>query len=144
MEASPEVTRIGIAIVEHAGKYLVGVRGSDGPLAGFAEFPGGKCQPDETPAACAIRETLEETGLRISISEPFYECTWGYSHGSVALHFFLCRADPDQPVSDEHGGFAWVDALGLPELNFPPANQAVIGKLLDRQAGNSSERGHFG
>eukprot|EP00913_Durusdinium_trenchii_P035339 g33069.t1 len=55
---------IGIAVVEHAGQYLVGVRGDDGPLPGKAEFPGGKCRAGEMPRDCAVRECLEETGLQ--------------------------------------------------------------------------------
>jgi 8-oxo-dGTP pyrophosphatase MutT (NUDIX family) len=57
-------TRIGIAIVEHAGRFLVGVRGDGSPLSGKAEFPGGKCHENESPAECAVRECLEETGWR--------------------------------------------------------------------------------
>ena len=48
--------QVGIAVVEHAGRYLVGVRGPDVPLAGFAEFPGGKFLINESPFDCAIRE----------------------------------------------------------------------------------------
>ena len=39
----PKLVRVGIAVVEHANQYLVGVRGPIGPLAGYDEFPGGKC-----------------------------------------------------------------------------------------------------
>ena len=51
-----DIKRIGIAVVEHAGRYLVGIRGPDVPLAGYAEFPGGKCLPNESPEDCAVRE----------------------------------------------------------------------------------------
>ena len=40
-------TRIGIAVVESAGRILVGQRAADVPLPGLAEFPGGKCESDE-------------------------------------------------------------------------------------------------
>ena len=49
-------TRIGIAVVESAGQVLVGLRPEGVPLAGMAEFPGGKCEQDETPRSCAVRE----------------------------------------------------------------------------------------
>ena len=38
--------QIWIAIVEFDGLYLVGTRQAGQALAGFAEFPGGKCEPD--------------------------------------------------------------------------------------------------
>lgn len=134
MEAIASDNRVGIAVVENAGRYLVGVRDADGPLAGYSEFPGGKCRPGESPAACAIRETLEETGLHVTIAEPLFECRHDYPHGSLDLHFFLCRPASGAPLAADHCGFVWVDAFQLSELTFPPANQRVILKLLDRQS----------
>lgn len=140
----PQDDRVGVAIVEHADRYLIGVRGPEAPLAGYAEFPGGKCFPNETPAACAIRETLEETGLRVSILEPFHDCRFEYPHGSVALSFFLCRPEPGESIADHHSGFKWVDAVELSDLKFPPANEPVILRLLDRQSARSSRRDSIG
>ena len=60
----PKLVRVGIAVVEHDRKYLVGVRGPTGPLAGYDEFPGGKCIGYETAAACAVRECMEEKLLQ--------------------------------------------------------------------------------
>jgi mutator protein MutT len=141
---SHELQQIGIAVVEHARHFLVGIRPGKGPLAGYHEFPGGKCGPGETPAACAIRETLEETGLRIRITEPLYECRFEYPHRVVRLHFFLCRPEPGERITDNHSGFEWVDAHQLSELMFPPANEPVILKLLNRQRGYSSGDGDIG
>ena len=44
---------IGIAVVEYQGRFLVGIRPPGASLAGFAEFPGGKCEEAEAPAAAA-------------------------------------------------------------------------------------------
>ena len=54
---------IGVAVVEHGGRYLVGVRSEDRTLSGKAEFPGGKCEPHESPMSCAVRECKEEAGI---------------------------------------------------------------------------------
>ncbi len=54
-------TRIAIAVVEHDGNFLIGLRPSGAVLGGLWEFPGGKVEPDETPEAAAARECLEET-----------------------------------------------------------------------------------
>src|SRR5690606_38078846 len=90
------MTTIGIAVILEQGHVLVGIRGPQSPLPGLAEFPGGKCDAGESPAACALRETLEETGLRVEIAEPLDQRVWTYPHGEVDLHFFLCR--PAEPV----------------------------------------------
>jgi mutator protein MutT len=118
--------RIGIAVVELAGEYLVGTRGPDGPLPGCAEFPGGKCLPDETPRDCAIRECREETGLAVIAERLLLNCRFDYPHGPVELHFWLCRpADPSQRA-DAHHGFRWVPAEQLNTLPFPAANAALL------------------
>ena len=62
-----DIKRIGIAVVEQAGHYLVGLRGPDVPLAGYAEFPGGKCLPNESPEDGAVRECREESGLLVTV-----------------------------------------------------------------------------
>ncbi|WP_010588157.1 (deoxy)nucleoside triphosphate pyrophosphohydrolase [Schlesneria paludicola] len=128
--------RIGIAIVEHAGQYLVGTRGPDGPLPGYAEFPGGKCLPDETPSDCAIRECLEESGLPIAPEKLLQQLEFEYPHGRVHLHFYLCHPEDAKSVSDRHQGFRWVELAELTTLKFPEANADVV-KMLVRESNES-------
>ena len=126
---SSAVKRIGIAIVEHSGRYLIGTRGPDGPLAGYAEFPGGKCLADEEPATCAMRECFEETGLPITVERLLLRRDFTYPHASVDLHFFLCHpAEPSQ-IETEHNGFRWVPMMELTSLKFPEANEPVVSLL---------------
>jgi mutator protein MutT len=122
--------RIGIAVVEHDGCFLVGIRGDDGPLPGYAEFPGGKCQDGESPEDCAVRECEEETGLSVEIVECLYGCDHDYPHGAVALSFYLCR--PCGSVAERHRQFEWIPAARLHDLKFPPANQPVVELLANR------------
>ena len=81
---------IAIAVVEHDAKFLVGQRPPGVPLAGLAEFPGGKVQPGETPEKAAIRECLEETGLTVRIVERYATVRHDYAHDRVELYFFRC------------------------------------------------------
>ena len=89
--------RIGIAVVESAGKVLVGQRAADVPLPGLAEFPGGKCENDETPRSCAVRECQEETGLIIVPRDHLATIEHSYPHGDVELHFWRCGLVPGLP-----------------------------------------------
>ena len=123
--------RIGIAVVEYAGCYLIGTRGPDGPLPGYAEFPGGKCLPDESPEDCAVRECQEESQLAVTVERLLLRREHTYAHATVDLHFFLCHAALDAAVQDEHNGFRWVPASTLPQLNFPEANAFVVKLLSD-------------
>lgn len=60
----PVSVGIGIIILNNKGEILVGKR--KGSHAPYYSIPGGSMEAGETFEACAIRETLEETGLQIS------------------------------------------------------------------------------
>ena len=130
-----ETTRVGIAIVEQEGRFLVGVRRSDQVLAGKAEFPGGKCEPGETAQDCAARECLEETGVFVVAEQLLEHARHEYEHGWVDLEFWLCRAASDEASELEDtvspiGGFRWCEWSELATLDFPDANRRVIERLV--------------
>ena len=120
-------TRIGIAVVERGGRFLVGIRPEGVPLAGYAEFPGGKCDPGEKGVACAVRECFEETGLTVAPVRLLDRVTWDYPHGRVELRFWLCR--PADSSADPRPPFRWVEREELASLRFPEANAAVVRAL---------------
>ncbi|MGH7129338.1 MAG: (deoxy)nucleoside triphosphate pyrophosphohydrolase [Planctomycetaceae bacterium] len=132
--ASPQAAAvsIGIAVVEHRGRYLIGTRGDDGPLPGLAEFPGGKLLPGETPSECARRECVEETGLAVVPVELLLRREFRYPHATLDLHFFLCRPADPAAVAEDHRGCRWVPASELAALRFPEANAPLIARLASR------------
>lgn len=130
-----ETTRVGIAIVERRGRFLVGVRQSGQVLAGKAEFPGGKCEPEESSRECVVRECLEETGVHVVPVRLLDHAEHEYDHGRVDLEFWLCRVDRvrDAAVAvddDPQGSFRWVEWSELESLDFPDANRRVIDRLM--------------
>jgi len=131
--------RIGIAIVEHERRYLVGIRGPDVALSGFAEFPGGKCLENESADNCAIRECLEETGLRITVEQRLERLEFEYPHGRVDLNFVLCHPADANDVRHQHGEFHWVTVSELTSMKFPEANHNVI-DLIIRMADEDRRR----
>lgn len=124
------IKSIGIAVVEHAGRYLVGIRAPDVPLAGYAEFPGGKCLEGESPEACAVRECHEESGLLVTVERLLLRREHSYPHATVDLHFVLCHPTEAASVSDEHRGFRWIPREQLESLKFPEANEPLIAMLM--------------
>lgn len=128
--------QIGIAIVEFDGHYVVGTRRAGQDLAGFAEFPGGKCEPTESPQDCAVRECLEETGLLAIPVRLLQRTEHNYAHAAVDLHFWLCRVEQDSdethvtmpPLINE---FQWKSVDELRDLTFPEANSGVL-RLLSQ------------
>ncbi|MDA0833248.1 MAG: (deoxy)nucleoside triphosphate pyrophosphohydrolase [Planctomycetota bacterium] len=123
-------TRIGIAIVECDGRFLVGERGAESSLAGCAEFPGGKCHPGESSDAAARRECLEETGIDVAAIELIDERLFSYPHGDVQLHFWRCRLQLPSIDSKPLNGFRWVSLSTLRQLPFPEGNDHVLEKLI--------------
>jgi 8-oxo-dGTP diphosphatase len=127
-----EIQRVAVAVVEHDGRYLVGTRAKGQVLAGYAEFPGGKCLPDEDPAACAVRECREESGLDVTASRLLHACRQSYPHGTLEIEFWLCypaRADGRPAVQ---AGYEWTAAEALKSLRFPEANHPVIEQITTR------------
>lgn len=127
----PEYTQIGIAVVKHDGRFLVGVRGGVDSLTGLAEFPGGKCDPDEKPRDAALRECREETGLLVVPVQELQQLVWEYPEDTVELHFWLCQPTQPEFIEEHHQGFRWVRREELLTLQFPPANREVLDLLAE-------------
>lgn len=121
--------QIGIAVVEFGRRYLVGIRGAGVPLAGYAEFPGGKCLAGESATACAVRECREESGLAVVADRMLQRVEFEYPHGRVDLHFILCHPAQADDVLERHGEFGWVAAEKLKSLKFPEANASIVEEL---------------
>ena len=118
---------IAVAVVEHDGKFLIGLRPAGVALGGLWEFPGGKVESGETPATAAVRECLEETGLAVRITGEYPRVVHDYAHGRVRLHFFECAlAEPPRPLPQ---GFRWVLRADLTQYSFPPANARLLSIL---------------
>lgn len=142
-EPAPETpTRVAIGLIGRAGRYLIRQRpplpGS--PMPGYWEFPGGKCEPGESPEQTARREILEEVGLSIEVVRLRRLIEHRYPHGFVALHFFDCLTTDPAAEPDPLTGFRWVDAAALPSYQFPGANDPIVADLV-REAETSPRRG---
>ena len=128
---------VGIAVVENAGRFLVGTRAPATELPGFAEFPGGKCRPGETPSAAAARECLEETGIRVLAERLVLRTQYAYEHAEVDLHFYACR--PLDVPAALPGGLRWVPRALLATCRFPAANAEVVKLLQAEDRGRPAE-----
>ena len=56
-------------------------------LAGYWEFPGGKCDAGETLAACLTRELREELDVDVAVGDELFTTTHAYPERRVELHF---------------------------------------------------------
>jgi 8-oxo-dGTP diphosphatase len=122
---SDERIVVAAAVVERDSRYLVTRRLRGTHLAGFWEFPGGKCETGETHVECLVREIREELGCAVRVGEKLLSVAHDYPERTVELHFFRCDlgADPRPLLGQE---IRWISRLELRELAFPPADVELI------------------
>ena len=121
----------GVALVRRERLFLIAQRKKGDTFGSFWEFPGGKKNPDETFEDCVAREVKEETGVDVLVHEKFMEIRRTYHERVIWLNFFLCSyvSGDARPIDCEQA--EWVDVSDLNKYEFPPANEAVIQKLIE-------------
>lgn len=121
--------RVVAAIIRQGDEYLVTRRFADAHLGGMWEFPGGKVEEGEELAAALTREIEEEIGIDIEVGGELLADTHAYPERTVRIHFFECRVLAGEPVARGVADFRWVTLAELFEVDFPPANRNVLGRL---------------
>lgn len=115
-------------------ELLIARRHAEAIRGGLWEFPGGKIEPGETPAAAALREVAEEVGLGAdAIARPprplvvvAHTDPSVVREKSVRLHASLVevRADAEARALGS-GEVRWVGVDELGDFEWPPANAAL-------------------
>src|SRR5580658_6035398 len=134
MPQSPTINfvRVAIAVIFDAKgeSVLIGQRTDKQPLGGYWEFPGGKCDPGETPEDCLIREVREETGIEVEILKPWPPINYTYAHAAVRIFPFICRHKAGNPRPISTSEIRWIRTDELSEYRFPPANNGLLQEVL--------------
>ena len=113
------------AVIERDGAYLVTRRPPGVHLAGMWEFPGGKCDREESFEACLVREIREELGCGVEVGREVFSTAHAYPERIVELHFFACTLQ-GQPMPVLGQELRWVPRTHLSTLEFPPADDELI------------------
>ncbi len=122
------------------GDSLLLKRATRGISKGKWNGPGGKFNPGETPAQCAVRETLEETGLRMI--DPFlHGKMYFYMNGSRRLdidgYLFSARKFSGRLKSTEEGEVRWFKRQDLPFNEMWDDDKTWIDLMLEGRRFNS-------
>jgi 8-oxo-dGTP diphosphatase len=120
---------VAAGVVEDDGRFLVTRRQAGAHLEGYWEFPGGKCEPGETPAVCLAREIREELGVDAFVGVEILLTRHAYPEREVELHFLHCQLQ-GPPVPQLGQEMRWVPRLELGRMTFPPADVELIRILI--------------
>jgi mutator protein MutT len=120
------------AVIEREGHVLIAQRPPDKLLPLKWEFPGGKVEPGEDPAAAIIREIREELGCTVVPTRALPPFTHDYKTVVIEMIPFLCALAPGspEPHPHEHVALAWVPPAGLRTYDLAAADWPVVAALL--------------
>jgi mutator protein MutT len=121
---------VAVAVVVRQGKVLITRRKADAPLGGMWEFPGGKCEGNETIEQCLVRELREELELQIRPTVTLSPINHSYAKFEVCLHPFICLIDSGEVKLIGCQDARWVEPAQLREYEFPPANGPLIEEVI--------------
>ena len=120
---------VAAAVIERDDRFLLTRRQLSVHLAGYWEFPGGKCEPGETHTACLVREIREELGVEAAVGDELLTTTHAYADRQVELHFLRCTVG-ETPAPQLGQEMRWVAREELATLAFPPADAELIQMLV--------------
>jgi 8-oxo-dGTP diphosphatase len=116
-------------ILRPDGSFLMARRPPGKLYAGYWEFPGGKIEPGEAPAAAIARELHEELGIDIGAACPWITRVFEYPHGTVHLRFFRVFEWQHEPHPREGQDIGWQTLDTLVAGPMLPANAPVLASL---------------
>ena len=114
------------AVIVKDGLVLCAQRGPQGSLPGLWEFPGGKIEQDESPAAALEREIREELECIVEVGSEITTTTHAYDFGDVTLTTFYCSLLAGTPTLTEHVAIKWLRPGELDTIPWAPADIPAV------------------
>lgn len=124
----PRVHVVG-ALLRREGMVLVTRRKEEGSFGGLWEFPGGKVEPGERPEDALARELREELGCACQVGGHFQRVELDYPDFHICLDVFEAEL-VGEPQALGVAELAWHVPAALRGLEFPPADQPVVRRLV--------------
>lgn len=129
MSAEPAaLVRVLAAVIARGGRYLVCQRPAHKRHGGLWEFPGGKCEADETDADAAKREMAEELGVEVQVTGE--QLLAVHDAGSPFLIAFVPVTIVGEPQCLEHSALRWDVPSELAMLPLAPSDRLFVEQLL--------------
>ncbi len=112
--------KVVIAFIEKQSKLFITRRALDTHFGGYWELPGGKVEPQETPANALVRELKEE--LSIEVNSASLICCLQQD----LIQFYLYDVHDfsgELLLSSGQLDMAWIELEGIDQYQFPKTNQ---------------------
>ncbi len=123
--------QVAVGIIRNADKQIfLAQRPASSHMANMWEFPGGKIEAGESAEEALKRELLEETGIEVTHATAISVADHAYENLRVTLNFFLVENWDGEPWGREGQPQRWVAQSALVAEEFPPANHALIARLV--------------
>lgn len=124
------VVLVAIGIILRERQVLICQRVGKDAFSGLWEFPGGKVEAGESPAAALLRELREELDVDVELTGELTSIEHEYAHARVQLMPYLCRLTSGVPRPLASARLEWVDVQRLRDYPFPAANSRLIEQVI--------------
>jgi len=122
-----------MVVLRHEQQFLL-LKRIKAPFVGHYLPVGGKLDPHEDPHSAALRETFEETGIRLEklqyggvlIETSPIDYNWTSS-------IYVADIDFQAPPMSDEGTLEWVDFQNVPNIPTPPTDFLIYQYLMRRQ-----------
>jgi A/G-specific adenine glycosylase len=123
------VVAIAIVFDRERKRVLICRRPHDTVLPNYWEFPGGKADPGEALADCAVREVREELGVVVEAAKQLETIEFEYPHAHVKLHPFVCRYVSGEVQLLGAQDAKWLLPEEITGYKFPEANVPLLERV---------------
>ena len=94
---------------------------------------GGKCESDESPDECMLREVKEETGLTVTAWRyrgivTFISDIWPCEY----MHLFTANQWNGKEIDCDEGDLQWIDKARLFDLTLWPGDRIFLRLIMDQ------------
>jgi 8-oxo-dGTP diphosphatase len=124
------VIKVVAAVIERNGQILVGQRRKSDSHGLKWEFPGGKVERGEAPAAALARELEEELGIQARVGREIVRYCHEYpKRATILLIFFSVTEFSGEPQSLAFERIVWEAPGRLPEYDFLDGDMDFVKRL---------------